>query len=83
MASLASAARGNYVGEESDHLDDILGMVRQMGFSGSDEAETGLTIRSLRAPHVPRKIRGNRCLSGQRYLANKRRPFLTISLLPS
>ena len=86
MASLASAARGNYVGEESGHLDDILGKVRKMGFSGSNEAEAGLTIhgiQSLRAPHVPRKIRGNRCLSGQRYLANKRKPFLTISLLPS
>ena len=37
---------GNYVGEESGRLDDILGMERRMGLSSSDEAETGL----FRAP---------------------------------
>ena len=50
MASLASAARGNYVGEESDHLDDILGMVRRMGFSGSDEAGWGREISGPPGP---------------------------------
>ena len=52
MASLASAARGNYVGEESGHLDDILGTVRRMGILRFRRSEDGTILG------VSRKIRG-------------------------